>query len=391
MAGGFEAHAYRRRPLNILITGGAGFIGSHTADALTDRGHRIRILDNLHPTIHPRGKPDYLHPAAEFIRGDVRNKETLKTALAGMDAVYHLAAYQDYLTDFSTFFHVNAVSTALLYELLVEAGNDSAVKKVIVAASQAVMGEGKYKCPECFEKDRAFLYPEIRLENQLEKGMWDHQCPVCNQSLDWMPSDESVIKPCNPYAMSKHSQELIALQLGKRYDIPTVVMRYSIVQGPRQSFYNAYSGAMRIFGLSLLSGRQPTIFEDGKQIRDYVNISDVVDANLLVLENRKAENKVFNVGGGTPWTVIDFYNTMQRVVGKEVAPIISGYYRYGDTRHIFSDISNLKSLGWEPHSNIEESIEAYWHYLVSQKGIGSVLENAENNMKKLNVIRKSGG
>lgn len=376
--------------MKILITGGAGFIGSHTADALIDKGHRVRILDILHPTIHPRGKPDYLHPAAELIQGDVRDKKGLKTALTDMDAVYHLAAYQDYLTDFSTFFHVNAVSTALLYEILVEAGADSPVKKVIVAASQAVMGEGRYKCPVCFETDQTFLFPEMRLEDQLKRGMWHHRCPVCDQSLDWMSSDESVINPCNPYAMSKYSQEQIALQLGRRYNIPTVVMRYSIVQGPRQSFYNAYSGAMRIFALSLLLDRQPMIFEDGKQVRDYVNINDVVEANLLVLENPKADNQVFNVGGGNPWTVIDFYNTMQQVVGKAVAPIISGHYRYGDTRHIFSDISKLRSLGWEPHSGIEESVEAYWHYLVSQKEIGNVLEYAENNMKELNVIRKSG-
>lgn len=375
--------------MNILVTGGAGFIGSHTVDALIHAGHKVRILDNLHPTVHPRGRPEYLHSQAEFMLGDVRDKATWQKALDGMDAVYHLAAYQDYLTDFSTFFHVNAVSTALLYETIVEMGKSSHVQKVIVAASQAVMGEGRYRCPICFKTNPIFLYPEIRLEDQLSKGEWDHRCPTCHTLLDWMPSDESVIHPCNPYAMSKYSQEQISIQLGKRYHIPSTVMRYSIVQGPRQSFYNAYSGAMRIFSLSLLLKRQPTIFEDGRQIRDYVNIKDAVKANLLVLENDMADYQVFNVGGGKAWTVMDFYNCMQQVTGRDLSPIMSGYYRYGDTRHIFSDISKLISLGWHPDADITESIAEYWEYISFQKGMDNILEYAENHMKALNVIRKS--
>ncbi len=375
--------------MNILVTGGAGFIGSHTTDALIEKGHRVRILDNLHPTTHPKGKPDYLNPEAEFLLGDVRDKAVWKTALENIDAVFHLAAYQDYLPDFSTFFHVNAVSTAMLYETLVEAGDDRQVGKVIVAASQAVMGEGKYTCRKCFEKTGRFLFPQIRLEAQLSESQWEHRCPRCKAALDWLPSDETVIMPCNPYAISKHAQEQIAIQLGKRYGIPTVVLRYSIVQGARQSFYNAYSGAMRIFGLSLLHDRQPTIFEDGKQIRDYVNIQDVVAANLLVLGNEEADYQVFNVGGGRAWTVIDFYNTMQQVTGKAVSPVMSGHYRYGDTRHIFSDINKLEGLGWKPAKGIEESIREYWAYISGRRDMGDVLEHAEKTMKKLNVIRKA--
>jgi dTDP-L-rhamnose 4-epimerase len=244
--------------VNILITGGAGFIGSHTADALIRNGHSVRILDSLQETVHPKGKPGYLHPEAEFMLGDVRDRNRVKQALAGMDAVYHFAAYQDYLPDFSTYFHVNSVSTALLYELIVAQGLTSKIRKVIVAASQAVMGEGRYKCPECYPKEKKFIYPQIRLEAQLSKGRWDHTCPACGQALSWMPSDESVINPCNQYAISKYSQEQISIQLGKRYHIPSVALRYSIVQGPRQSFYNAYSGAMRIFALSLFLINAPS-------------------------------------------------------------------------------------------------------------------------------------
>ena len=374
--------------MKVLVTGGAGFIGSHTVDALIENGHEVRILDNLLNSVHPTGKPAYIHSQAEFVHGDVRDKNSWITALKGIDVVYHLAAYQDYLLDFSTFFHTNAVSTALLYEVLLEESFYFNIHKVIVAASQAVMGEGRYKCPDCFQKTQSFIYPSIRLEAQLSMGQWEHRCPGCHQILQWLPTDETVANPCNQYALSKFSQEQIAIQLGKRYNIPTVVMRYSIVQGPRQSLYNAYSGAMRIFALSLMLDRTPLIYEDGLQIRDFVNIKDVVDANLLVCHQSEADGKVFNVGGGRAFSIKDFYNTMQTVVGKKINPIISQYYRYGDTRHIFSDTEKLTSIGWKPTRDITRSIKDYWEYIHQGHEIGEVLEYAETHMKRLAVIRK---
>jgi dTDP-L-rhamnose 4-epimerase len=165
-------------------------------------------------------------------------------------------------------------------------------------------------------------------------------------------------------------------------------MRYSIVQGPRQSLYNAYSGAMRIFSLSLMLGRAPTIYEDGNQIRDFVNIDDVVDANLLVLTRKAADYSVFNVGGGKPWTINAFFETMQKMVGKSITPIVSGYYRFGDTRHIFSDTNKLQSMGWTAQRGIEESIRRYWEYVSGQDRADDILDFAERHMKKLQVIRK---
>ncbi|RPI33486.1 MAG: NAD-dependent epimerase/dehydratase family protein, partial [Nitrospiraceae bacterium] len=317
---------------------------------------------------------------ADFILGDVRDKETLEKAMQGVDAIYHLAAYQDYLPDFSTYFHVNSVSTALIYEIIVE--KNLPVKKVIVASSQAVLGEGLYRC-----EDHGELTPDIRLEEQLSRADWEHHCPFCGKYIKHLPTPEHKINPQNQYAMSKHSQEIIAINLGKRYGIPSVAMRYSIVQGPRQSFYNAYSGAMRIFNLHLYFDRQPTIYEDGLQIRDYINYRDVVNANLLVLENDRADYQGFNVGGGKGYTVMDFYKKVQEVTGKRIDPVIGTYYRYGDTRHIFSDISKLKSLGWEPMVPIEESIGAYWEYLRRQTDIDDILEYAEKTMMKKGVVR----
>jgi len=366
--------------MKILVTGGAGFIGSHTVDALLARGHQVKILDNLQKPVHLKGKPDYIPATAEFIFGDVRDNTTLEYALTGVDAVYHLAAYQDYLPDFSTYFHVNCVSTALIYEIIVE--KQLPVKKVIVAASQAVLGEGLYTCPE-----HGQMVPDIRLEEQLQKGDWEHHCPFCGQYMQHLPTPETKLNPQNQYALSKYSEESIAINLGKRYQIPSVAMHYSIVQGPRQSFYNAYSGAMRIFSLYLYFGKSPIIYEDGGQIRDYINIHDVVAANLLVLEDERANYQVFNVGGGRPYTVKQFYEILQNEIGKHQTPISGHYYRYGDTRHILSDITKLEALGWTPKTPIQQSVRDYWHYLNEQTDIDDILEYAETKMKQLNVIR----
>jgi len=366
--------------MNILVTGGAGFIGSHTVDRLISLGHHVRILDNLQKPIHLKGKPPYLNKDAEFILGDVREKKVLEDALREIDVIYHFAAYQDYLTDFSTYFDVNSVSTALIYEIIVE--NDLPVKKVIVASSQAVLGEGLYRCSE-----HGDIMPDIRLEEQLSKGDWEHHCPHCGRYMEYLPTSETRINPQNQYAMSKYSQEMIAINLGKRYGIPSVALRYSIVQGPRQSFYNAYSGAMRIFCLNLYFNRQPIIYEDGNQVRDFINYQDVVDANIMMLEDERVNYQCFNVGGGRAYTVLEFYRKVQEVTGKEIEPIVSRYYRYGDTRHIISDIAKLKSIGWSPTVPVEESIKQYWEYLNSMTDIEDILEYAEKTMMAQGVVR----
>jgi len=392
--------------MRILITGGAGFIGSHTAEALLNKGYVVRIFDNLTEPVHREGEVLFIPKDAEFIRGDVRSREDWIKALKDVDVVYHFAAYQDYAVDFSKYFSVNSAGTALIYEVVVE--KKLPIRKIIVASSQAVMGEGRYICPRCNEvggKFRktdfgyevisegyfrgGFIYPDIRLEDQLRKGKWDFECPKCGERLEVVSSDEGVVNPQNQYSISKYSQELIALNLGKRYSIPTVCLSYSIVQGARQSFYNTYSGAMRIFCLNLFFGKSPTIYEDGDQIRDYVNIQDVVDANLLVLEKDEADYEVYNVGGGKAYTVREFYEKVVEMFGKDIEARMPGEYRYGDTRHIFSDISKLKRLGWKPKILIEQSIKEYKQYLEEQVGIEDILEYQQEKMRDLNIVRKS--
>ena len=365
----------------VLITGGAGFIGSHTTDKLIDLGFEVRILDNLLKPVHLKGKPSYLNPKAEFIFGDVRDKKTLESALLSVDYVYHLAAYQDYLPDFSTFFDVNTKSTALIYEIVVE--KKLPIKKIIVASSQFVQGEGIYK-----KSDGTLISPHQRPITQLERGEWEWKDEHGNL-MEWQWTSEAHANPPNSYAISKYSQELIAMSLGKRYEIPSVALRYSIVQGPRQSFYNAYSGACRIFNLHYFFDKPPVIYEDGMQKRDFVNIHDVVDANVLVLKNSEADYNVFCVGGGKPYTVKEFADIVASVHKKEhITARIPGEFRVGDTRHTCSDISKLKNLGWIPKRTAVDSVEEYLQYLKEQTDIDDILEYAEKTMKQLQVVRK---
>ena len=290
--------------MKILVTGGAGFIGSHTADRLVDLGHDVVVLDALTEPVHRDGKPNYLTPGAELWVGDVRNKDLLADLLRRVDAVYHFAAYQDYLTDFSRFTSTNVVSTALLYEIAVAERLD--LERIVVASSQSAMGEGLYSCPRDGQQA-----PDMRPESTLARADWDHHCPKCGGPLEMLQTPEAFSHPQNPYGMSKYGQEMVAVNLGQRYDIPTVALRYSIVQGPRQSIYNAYR-ACRIFSLHYLLGSAPILYEDGAMIRDYVNIHDVVDANELVLTDDRAVGRVLNVGAGTPYTTAEFADVVQR-------------------------------------------------------------------------------
>jgi dTDP-L-rhamnose 4-epimerase len=369
--------------VRILVTGGAGFIGSHTCDCLVELGHDVIVLDALTAPVHRNGKPNYVTPGVELYIGDVRNGELVANLLRRVDAVYHLAAYQDYLPDFARFTDVNVTSTALLYEIAVAERLD--LTRVVVASSQSAMGEGLYLCAEHGEQT-----PDIRSERVLRAEEWDLTCPVCDGPLEMQRTPERISNPQNPYGMSKYSEEMVALNLGKRYDIPTVALRYSIVQGPRQSVYNAYSGACRIFNLHYLLGGAPTLYEDGQAIRDYVNIHDVVDANVLVLTDERAAGCVFNVGGGTPYTTEEFAEVVRRHYGSAYSARVSGEYRFGDTRHICSDIDALKQLGWAPTRTPAESVAEYAKWLEGMPGLDAVLAEADAKMRALGVVRKAG-
>lgn len=365
----------------VLVTGGAGFIGSHTVDLLLQKGYSVRVLDSLQKRVHPRGKPDYLPSEVEFIEGNVASARQLEKALDGVRYVFHIAAYQDYQTDFSRFIRVNTESTARIFELIVT--KHMPVEKIVLASSQAVAGEGKYACAE----HGAFLAGPRPLA-QLEAGHWDILCPRCGYPAENLLIDESVADPHTAYGISKYALELLAFRLGRRYNIPAVAMRYTYVQGPRNSFYNAYSGILRIFTLRLFHGQPPTAFEDGRQLRDYVNVRDVAAANVLALERPEANFQVLNVGGGRPVTVLEFARIVLQVFGSKLEPQVPRIFRLGDTRHTISDITRMRSLGWEPRIPIERSVQEYFEWVRSQPEVGTYFLEAEREMRRKKVLRE---
>lgn len=344
----------------VLITGGAGFIGSHTADALAKKGYSIVIIDNLAPPVHNGRWPKYvLNKGYKLICGDVRKKADLAKALKGVHYVYHLAAYQDQRLDFSKFFHTNTVSAALIYELILE--KKLPVEKVILASTQFAYGDGMYQCAhrdQRLETRNKVFYPELRTEKQFKSKRFDILCKHGKPAKFHPFREDQQLTPTNSYGLSKEAIERLALRLGKTYGVPTTLLRYSIVQGPRQSPRNLYSGALRIFTVQALAGKPITVYEDGQQTRDFINIDDVVAANLLCLKNRRTDFKIFNVGGGKAYKVIDFAKTVKEITGSK-SPIVIGGFRRTDTRHAVSDISKLKKLGWRPKFGPEKSVKDY--------------------------------
>jgi dTDP-L-rhamnose 4-epimerase len=344
----------------ILITGGAGFIGSHTADALAKKGYKIRILDNLQPPVHNGRWPKYvLNKGFELMRGDVRKKADLAKALRGVSYVYHLAAYQDQRPDFSKFFETNTVSAAFLYELIVE--KKLPVKKVILASTQFVYGDGMYQC----RHDKKYFYPELRTEKQFKSGKFDIFCKHGAPAKFYPFREDQPLTPTNSYGLSKEALERLSLRFGKTYGIPSTVFRYSIVQGPRQSPRNMHSGALRIFVTQALAGKPITVSEDGKQVRDFVNVADVVAANVLALKNKKTDFEIYNVGGGKAYRVLDFAKMVKKITGSS-SPITVGGFRRTDARDSISDISKLKKLGWKPRFSPEKSVKDYVEWYRSE-------------------------
>ena len=369
----------------VLITGGAGFIGSHTADLLLKKGYQVRILDNLSEPVHKDHQwPFYVKDKGiELIQGDIRGKSYIEKALKNnVDYIIHLAAYQDYQPNFSKFFHVNTMGTALLYEAIVEKSFE--VKKIVVASSQAVYGEGKYYCFNCGEN-----YPNQRSIRNLERGDFDILCNRCGVEMFPQPIKETnQVNPHNQYAISKYAQEMLALNLGKRYNIPTVGMRYSITIGPRQSPHNLYSGALRNFTNRLLNDLPPLVYEDGAQLRDYVSVQDVARSNIFVMENDDIDYDIFNVGGYNAYSVFDLAKMVSSLSSKNIEPEICGLFRFGDTRHITSDTSELQSYGWKHKVTVGESISEYLEYILRNQDLMDLNESSHKNMIRTGVLRK---
>lgn len=365
--------------MRALVTGGAGFIGGHIVDRLLREGFQVRILDNLDPKIHPHGRPSYISDEVDFIQGDVTDPEAIEFCLHKVEFVFHQAAYQDYMPDFSRFLQVNAVSTALLFETIVRL--HLPVKKVIVASSQAVYGEGQYECP-----GHGFFLPVPRSQQQLAESSWEVCCPQCGQSAKSLMLRESNTNPYNQYAVSKLAQEKTALGLGWLHSIPTVALRYSITQGPRQSLYNHYSGICRIFFSRAMRNIPLVVYEDGLQTRDFVHIDDVVDANLLALEDSRADFQAFNVGSGKATTVRDYADAVQRMSNSHVPVLYNGEYRRGDNRHSVSSIETISRLGWRPRRDLPQILYDFRAWIERIGGIPADIPDAYSAMRHAGVV-----
>jgi dTDP-L-rhamnose 4-epimerase len=354
----------------ILVTGGAGFIGSFLVDALVERGDDVRIYDALVPQVHGpmQALPDYLNPSAEFIKGDVRDREGLAKALQGVDVVFHLAAavgvgqsmYQiQYYTD------VNTLGSAILLDLL--ANTKHQVRKMVVASSMSIYGEGKYECAEC-----GAVYPKLRSEAQLKRRDWEMKCPHCGQDVRPVPTDEDKpLYPTSIYAITKRDHEEMFLSTGSAYSIPAVALRFYNTYGPRQALSNPYTGVMAIFSGRLLNHQPPVIYEDGLQSRDFTHVSDIVRGLLLAMDKPQADYQVFNLGTGLPTSIAQVAEMLsQHLTNGETRPLILNQFRAGDIRHCYADLSKARRfLGFEPRVSLQEGLDDLLTWVKGQTAV----------------------
>ena len=353
----------------VLITGGAGFIGSYIADLLLSNGHSVTVFDNLSPQVHPSGeRPDYLSSDVELIVGDIRDPEAVVRATRGADAVIHLASavgVGQSMYEIVSYTQINDVGTAALLEALTR----NPVERLICASSMSIYGEGLAR-----SADGRIVNPQERTAEQMKRGVWelldeDGQplTPLATPE-DKQPALSSV------YALNKFTQERMCLLVGKAYNIPTVALRFFNVYGPRQALSNPYTGVLAIFAARLLNGRPPLVFEDGNQMRDFVHVRDVARACLLALETPTGVGKVYNVGSGQSRSILSIGRDLAAIMGRaDLSPHVLGKYRTGDIRHCFADISLSRAeLGFEPQVDFREGLEELAEWLSGQVAIDAV-------------------
>ncbi len=361
----------------VLITGGAGFIGSHLVDALADHGHQVRVLDSLEPQVHgalrEQGRwPNYCRSDVEYILGDVRNADVFVRALHDVDVVYHFAAavgVGQSMYEIQKYVDINVGGTAVLLDIL--ANNQTIrerVSRIIVASSMSNYGEGEYVCPE-----HGRVYPQPRTLEQLHNHEWELVCPIssCNKQLKPVPTRES--KPMHAtsvYAIAKKTQEELCLAIGEAYQIPAVALRFFNAYGSRQALSNPYTGVAAIFASRLLNGNPPTIFEDGQQMREFVHVSDVVQACILAMDKQFAPGS-YNVGSGSPTSILNIAENLIDRLEVDTEPIILNQFRAGDIRHCYADITKLQAQGYKPRKSLKEGMAELINWIQDQQAVDS--------------------
>ena len=356
----------------ILVTGGAGFIGSHLVDRLVALGYPVKIFDNLAPQVHQHGVPSYLNPHAEFIQGDVRDYAAFKNAIQGSDIIFHFAAavgvgqaqYQ-----IKHYVDVNEGGTANLLDIVVN--EKTRVKKIIIAASMSSYGEGIYHCSQC-----GAVHPSLRDEKKLAQGDWKNYCPHCNNAVTPKPTPETApLASCAIYAITKKNQEELSLSTGWTYQLPVVSMRFFNVYGPRQSLSNPYTGVAAIFMSRLKNNQHPVVYEDGKQSRDFISVHDIVRANIAVMQDHRADYQSFNIGTGNASSIEDIGTTLARLMKKDISPEITNTFRKGDIRHCFADISKInQAIGFSPQTTLTDGLQELVQWADKETAVDLFLE-----------------
>jgi dTDP-L-rhamnose 4-epimerase len=375
---------------NILITGGAGFIGSNLALKLLDRGYSVTVLDNLSPQIHgndPNQSTLYqsIKDRVNFIKGDITNRADLAKALEHQNVVVHLAAETgtgQSMYEIEKYTLVNIQGTSLLLDMLANQKNE--IEKIVLSSSRAVYGEGKYLCTE-----HGVVYPLSRTNNDMSNGDFEVKCPVCGITVQSLPTDENSLQhPTSIYGITKHVQEQLIVTTGKALNIPTVVFRYQNVYGPGQSLSNPYTGILSIFSTRAKGGKDINIFEDGKESRDFVYIDDVTDATVLGIESERADYQVFNVGSGNPVDILTVVNTLFDKYGIKVPFSVSGNYRVGDIRNNYADLKKIRELlGFRPQVAFDEGIANFVNWVNGQEVMEDRYEKSLEEMKSRGLYK----
>jgi len=367
-----------------LVTGGAGLIGSHLVDLLVREGWTVRVLDNLEPQTHRHGQPAWLNENAEFRRGDLRDRDTIRAALDQIDILFHQAAYGGYMPEMAKFVDVNSLGTAQMLEVIRE--KNLPIKKIVVASSQAVYSEGAGECP----KD-GMVFPSVRPIDQLRRGDWQVHCPICGAITKSVPTPENApVGGETVYGLTKVDQERLVLLWGKQTGIPTIALRYSCTYGPRQSIFNPYTGVIAIFCTRLLNNLPPVFYEDGNQTRDMSFVEDIARANLLAAETDKLDGLPVNVGSGHGVAVREMAKIISAALKIDIAPEVNGEFRPGEMRHLTSDIIRIGGIGYKPTVDLAEGIQRYIDWIRTQSDIRDYFSEAAEILRTKGIVHKSG-
>src|SRR5256714_1390454 len=365
-----------------LVTGGAGLIGSHVADALRREGWQVRILDNLEPQTHRHGKPAWIRDDVEFIEGDVADRETIAAALNDIDVVFHQAAYGGYMPEIAKYVRVNSFGTAQMLEIIRE--KNLPIRKVIVASSQAVYSEGAANCPE-----HGLVFPEVRSLAQLQSGDWQVHCPMCNAVTTAAPTPERApVGGETVYGLTKVDQEKLVLLWGKQIGIPTVALRYSCTYGPRQSIFNPYTGVIAIFCTRLLNDLPPVLYEDGEQTRDFSFVEDIARANLLAAESDPLDGLPVKVGSGAGVSIRKLAEQYSDALNIHIAPKVNGEFRPGEMRHLTSDTTRIRAAGDTPPIELATGISRYLDWIRGQSDVRDYFSEAVNILRSKGIVHR---